>query len=416
MNTYMILKSKSLYIQIIIPLVFFAIAALYGLLLRLQMVSPIFSANYINIVQAHSHVTFLGWVFLSVITFIFFFFIPNTAISNFVLKRTWLQYSYWIMVVTLVGMLVSFPIQGYKLFSILFLTVFLLASYVYLFVLYKQILHVKTTSVRFIRMGIIYYYISSIGIWALSIITVKIGKGELYQHAISFYTHFLYNGFFVLSLFGLFFRYFEIRKIQLSQKIVMRFFLATNTAVIPTFALSLLWVSVPVYVVLIGFVGAILQLISILFLKDLVKEILRKKQLAQRLSYFLLKFLVVSYFIKLVFQFLGAFPNITKIALAYKSFFVIGYIHLFTLGFLSLFIFLLHQLFLKRVLNKWGVYLLVAGIFTSEILLFAQGLLYYFEKNIINNYNESMLIASAFMTAGILMILFFSPKENRIKK
>ena len=121
MNTYMILKSKSLYIQIIIPLVFFAIAALYGLLLRLQMVSPIFSANYINIVQAHSHVTFLGWVFLSVITFIFFFFIPNTAISNFVLKRTWLQYSYWIMVVTLVGMLVSFPIQGYKLFSILFL-------------------------------------------------------------------------------------------------------------------------------------------------------------------------------------------------------------------------------------------------------------------------------------------------------
>jgi len=196
----------------------------------------------------------------------------------------------------------------------------------------------------------------------------------------------------------------------------MRFFLATNTAVIPTFALSLLWVSVPVYVVLIGFVGAILQLISILFLKDLVKEILRKKQLAQRLSYFLLKFLVVSYFIKLVFQFLGAFPNITKIALAYKSFFVIGYIHLFTLGFLSLFIFLLHQLFLKRVLNKWGVYLLVAGIFTSEILLFTQGLLYYFEKNIINNYNESLLIASAFMTAGILMILFFSPKENRIKK
>lgn len=418
MNTYMILKSKSLHIQIIIPLVFFAIAALYGFLLRLQMVSPIFPANYHNIVQAHSHVTFLGWGFLSVITFIFYFFNPNTATTtnNYVLKTTWIQYSYWIMVVTLVGMLFSFPMQGYKLYSILFLTVFLLASYVYLFVLYKQILHVKTTSVRFIKMGIIYYYISSLGIWALSIITVKIGKGELYQHAISFYTHFLYNGFFVLSLFGLFFRYFETREIQLSKKIVSRFFFATNTAVIPTFVLSLLWVSVPIYVIVIGFLGAILQLISILFLKDILKEIIQEKQLAQRLSYFVLKFLVASYFIKLVFQFLGAFPSITKIALAYKTFFVIGYIHLFTLGFLSLFIFLLHQLFLKRVLNKWGVYLLAVGVFTSEILLFAQGLLYYFEKNIINNYNESMLIASAFMTAGILMILFFSPKENRIQK
>lgn len=394
-------KNKNVYLHTFIGLLFFVISALYGLLMRWQMLTPILSVKHINILQAHSHVTFLGWGFLSVVSFIRAFFIHENSILN---KAAFI-YSFWIMVSSLVGMLISFPLQGYKLFSIVFLTVFLLFSYVYLFSLYKQIIPIKTTSSRFVKWAIIYYYISSLGIWALSIITVKIGKGEEYQHAISFYTHFLYNGFFVLSLFGLLFRYFEINKINLSKSRIKRFFITTNMAVIPTFALSLLWVSVPVFVVILGFLGATIQIVSLFYLWKIIKEIFSKRIKTNPLNKFLLTVIFSSFFLKLIFQFFGAFPNITKMALNYKPYFVIGYIHLFTLGFMSLFIFFFNQLYLKRALSHLGIYLLVIGIVLSETLLFTQGLLFYLQEKAINNYNLLLLMATILMPLGLLIIL-----------
>lgn len=395
-------KNKTVYFQTFIALLFFAISALYGLLMRWQMVDPIFSVKYINVLQAHSHVTFLGWGFLSVIAFITASFIPRKLAS---INKPTYTYTFWIMVFSLVGMLLSFPLQGYKFFSILFLTVFLLASYVYLFSLFKQVNLINTYSSRFIKSAIVYYYISSLGIWALSIITVKIGKGEWYQHAISFYTHFLYNGFFVLSLFGLLFRYLEINDFKLSKVHIKYFYLTTNLAIVPTFALSLLWVSVPVYVIVLGFIGAITQLFSLLFLWKIIKELFLNKFINKSLNRFILKVIVSSYVLKLVFQFSGAFPSIIKVALDYKSYFVIGYIHLFTLGFMSLFILLLNQLFLKRIISKWGVSLLILGVLLSEILLFTQGILFFLQAKTISNYTLLLLMATFLMPLGILIIL-----------
>jgi len=396
------IKNKSVSLQTVIALLFFIVSALYGLLMRWQIVSSIFSVKYVNVLQAHSHVTFLGWGFLSVIAFITASFIPKNEGNIYKLRY---KYPFWIMVFSLVGMLLSFPLQGYKLFSILFLTVFLLASYMYLFSLYKQVNPIKSYSTRFIKSAIIYYYISSLGIWALSIITAKIGKGDWYQHAISFYTHFLYNGFFVLSLFGLLLRYFEINSIKLSKAYSKYFYLTTNFAVIPTFALSLLWVSVPVYVIVLGFIGAITQLISLYFLWKIIQEIFSITFKNKLLNTFLLKIIIISYVLKIVFQFFGAFPSITRVALDYKSYFVIGYIHLFTLGFMSLFILVLNQLFLKRIISKWGAYLLVLGIVLSETLLFTQGVLFFLQEKTISNYTMLLLMATILMPLGLLIIL-----------
>jgi len=109
--------------------------------------------------------------------------------------------------------------------------------------------------------------------------------------------------------------------------------------------------------------------------------------------------------LKLVFQFSGAFPSIIKVALDYKSYFVIGYIHLFTLGFMSLFILLLNQLFLKRIISKWGVSLLILGVLLSEILLFTQGILFFLQAKTISNYTLLLLMATFLMPLGILIIL-----------
>ncbi len=402
----MISINRFIYKRFNLSLLFFVISAIYGLLMRWQKVTPILTIKYLDVLQAHSHVTFLGWGFLSIITLV-----TGIFLSKDIQKNNYFKYSFWIMAVSITGMLISFPLQGYKLFSIVFLSLFLLSSYVYLWVLYKKIIAEKSYSSRFLKMGIFYYFLSSLGIWSLSIISIKIGKGDLYQNSINFYTHFLYNGFFVLLLFGLFIRFLEIKKIKISQQTIKLFFHLTNIAVIPTFALSLLWKTVPNYVVIIGFVGAIIQLFSLLFLWKILMQIISQKLINQFVNNLLLSFVLSAYILKLLMQFIGAFPSVTHTAIQFKSFFVIGYIHVFTLGFLSLFLFLIFKLLLKEKLNQWGIYLFIFGIVSSEILLFSQGILLYLNQKMITNFNEILLMATILMPLGLLIVLFHRLKS-----
>jgi len=402
----MIPLNKTIYRRINLALLFFVISAFYGFFLRWQKVQAVFSFAYADVMQAHSHVTFLGWGFLASITIITVVFIPIQQVK--LRKKSPINplfaYSFWIMATSIMGMLISFPLQGYKFFSIAFLSFFLIASYVYLFLLYKQVSEHKTYSARFIRAGIIYYYLSSLAIWAISIITVTIGRGELYQIAISFYTHFLYNGFFVMVLFGLFVRYIEFKKIAIPEKYINAFFNFTNLAILPTFALSLLDKPVPIYIVIIGFIGASLQLISLFYLWKINKKLLQKKAFNKLVLSLLFWVIILSYALKILMQFLGAFPALAKIAMQYKPFFIIGYIHLFTLGFMSLFLFLLLKILLHINLSKWGIYLLIIGFIITEITLFLQGLLISLNRSSIENFDKVMFIHSILMPLGVLVV------------
>lgn len=394
-----------------LSLFFFLISGLYGFLMRWQRIADILSYNYIDVLQAHSHVTFLGWGFLAAITLI-----TAAYLSDIEQVNKLLTYSFWVMSVSIIGMLLSFPLQGYKFFSIGFLTLFLLASYVYLYELYINIRKSKEQSIKFIKAGIFYYFLSSLGIWGLSIITVKIGRGDLYQNVINFYTHFLYNGFFVLSLFGLLFTFIERQKRLISEKSIRVFYYLTTIAVIPAFALSLLWRDVPNYIVLFGFIGAIIQLVSLAYLWRISVQILRKEILSIYYVRFLFISIIVAYMLKIMMQFVSAFPTITKIALQYKPYFVIGYIHLFTLAFMSLFLIVLYELLLKRTISRWGMILFVLGIISSELILFSQGLLVYTKQKTINNFNEILLIASGLMVLGLMLIFVNIFIKKEIKK
>lgn len=397
----MISEHKIFNKRINIALLFFVISAVYGLLLRWQFVQPVFKYPYSDVLQAHSHVTFLGWGFLCVITLI-----TASFVSKKEQKKSVFTISFWLMIACIVGMLVSFPLQGYSYFSISFLTLFLLSSYVYLWMLYRILRKDESFSSRFIKMGIIYYYLSSMGIWALSYITVKIGRGDLYQNAINFYTHFLYNGFFVMVLFGLFVHYMQSIKIALPKQTLKWFYWLTNFAVLPGFATALLWKTVPSYVIIIGFIAVFVQLVSLYYLWRLVLIIYIQKAIVKKtMSSLLLKIVLGAYTLKVIFQFFGAFPEITQFAMQYKSYFVIGYIHLFTLGFLSLFLFLLIRLVLHEKLLKWGILLFILGIIFTELLLFLQGILLYTNEKTINNFYEILLMASAFMPLGLIVIL-----------
>ncbi len=395
----MILYLKTLNKPYRIALLFFLVSAFYGLLMRIHKIYPIPEFKYAHFIQAHSHVTFLGWGFLGIISLIMYAFLDHKGIRN----RSY-RIFYYTMVYSLLGLLVSFPIQGYKLFSIAFLTVFLLSSYVFLGIIWRDLRTDTLMSTRFIKTGIVYYYVSSLAIWAVAIITVNYGKTDLYRNAIYFYLHFLYNGFFVFSLFGLLIRYIENQKIVIKQISISLFYILTNLAVIPAYALSLLWNDVSVYIVSIGFIAVLLQIGSLYFLRPIHKVISVAFQSKKNL-HFLVSLVFISYYTKIILQFLSAFPKITQLAVMYKPFFVIGYIHLFTLGFMSVFMLVLYQIYSGRLLAKVGQIIFVIGIISSELLLFSQGLCYYVMAYNIPHFNLILLLVSSFMPLGLIGII-----------
>src|SRR5690554_8049063 len=115
-----------------IALIFFLAAALLGLLLRYFAVSSI-EFEYRYVVHAHSHVALLGWIYFALITLIGHFFLKD-KIPRKVYRRI-----FGFTMFTVIGMLASFPFTGYALFSIIFSTLFLFASYFYVWAFFKYI-------------------------------------------------------------------------------------------------------------------------------------------------------------------------------------------------------------------------------------------------------------------------------------
>ncbi|HEX7762949.1 MAG TPA: hypothetical protein VF433_04980, partial [Cellvibrio sp.] len=92
-----------------IPFLFLFIAACIGLLLRWHFIMPLSWLNYPYWLHAHSHIMFLGWVF----NVLFLAFVRNYNLSSRYRKL------FVFIQILLAGMLISFPIQGYGVISII---------------------------------------------------------------------------------------------------------------------------------------------------------------------------------------------------------------------------------------------------------------------------------------------------------
>lgn len=393
----------------LIALILFVLSAIYGLIIRFNFVFPIEGFGYKNFLQSHSHVAFLGWGYVSVVGII---------IHSFVAKENAKKKVYnlllWIIIITVSLMLISFPLVGYKLFSIVLLCVFGLTSYVVSYRLLKDVKGNKS-SVKLIRVGIYFYLLSSLATWFLPYVLITQGKTNLYYNTVYFYLHFLYNGFFVFALFGLFFKLIENQNIKVSEKHQNLFYIFLSFACIPAYVLSILWSNVSMAYNVIGFIAGILQLVSLVYLWRILKNT-RFQLKWNSISKLLLKFGIVAYSLKVIFQILSAFPYIVTKSLALKPFLIIGYLHLFTLGFMSVFIFLLlnqlHKFYLDKGIAKLGVFIFLIGVLIMEILLFFQGFLIFIKRSMIDNYQFLLLLASMLIVLGLLLILFHQIRQK----
>ncbi|MFH6950359.1 hypothetical protein ACHRV6_17825 [Flavobacterium sp. FlaQc-51] len=156
--------------------------------------------NYSFLLHAHSHVAMLGWVYMTIYVLIVRMFIPKDKSYKPIYNRL-----FWMTEFTVIGMMISFPVQGYAFFSILFSTAHILLSYVFCVLVWKDCSKENTRERKLLMTAILFLVFSTFGVWCLGPALNMLGKqNAFYQIAIQFFLHFQFNGWFLFAVFALF--------------------------------------------------------------------------------------------------------------------------------------------------------------------------------------------------------------------
>lgn len=361
---------------------------------------------YGHILHAHSHVAFQGWVYTAMMLFLVNLFLTKEQVQA---RRYPLQFKATILVI--VGVLVTFAIQGYGLYSIIFSTLFQLLNYWFIFSLFKDFRgHPQTISMRFVKTGLWLGLLSTLAPWAIGVLSAKgLGQSEAYRSAVYFFLHFQYNGWFQFVALGLFFKWLEMEGVHFDAKKAKTFYGLLAVSVIPAYTLSLLGMSFSGYIIAPAAVAALLQLAGLwLFLKVLKIGSTAWFSSGSAWSKWFLLTAVASLYLKYVLQFLSVFPFFQEFAFSSRNI-IMAYMHLCLLGVISCF-YLALMLNLKwldgSVFTKSGSAFFLLGFFATEMLLASSGVGWVY-------LTELLLLFSAVMAMGLVLLLTGTFKISR---
>ena len=393
---------------VITCLINFLIAALMGLTLRYVFVSPI-DINYRFLTHGHSHVAMLGWVYLMLYTLFIHHFVPD--------KKPIYIRLFWMTELAVVGMMISFPIQGYAAISISFSTLHIFCSYYFVYLIWR---HLKTESlaIRYLlRASLLFMLLSTIGVWCLGPAISILGQASaFYQIAIQFFLHFQFNGWFLIAVLALFFNQLKIQ----NHKSFKLFFRLLIASVILTIAFPVSWFAENPALKWINGFGIMLQLMAlVIFIKITKLPLSPLWQQSSKLTKYMYRFTLLCFVLKIGIQSTSLIPEIADIAYQYKNF-VIGFIHLTMLGVITGFLFsFLLQSGLVTHKSKgliFGIFSFILGFVLTEHILFIQGGLFYFGKGLTPNYYLSLLLSSLLLPLGISFIIYnvFKTKKRAV--
>ncbi len=395
--------------QFRIALYFFAAIALLGFILRMLPVFPL-GINYHNFLHAHSHVAFLGWLHGAFISFVSYVFLKDK------LNTKTFKFIYWFTILNVIGMYFSFPIQGYKFFSILFLSLFLIGTYLFLYYFFK---HKNNTAqypatYKFIKAGLWLQFLSSISPWSLGPIIKIFGKqSPFYKYDIFYYLHFQYNGWFLFATIGLTLYLLERRRITLPVSQVSLLYKLMLIAVFLGYFSNVLWSNPGVIFNILALFGGAAEIAAFLVLIKLLYRYHRYlRHTISNFSYYLLKIVLYTFMFKAVLQFMGSFQYYADLSYQIRDF-IIGYLHLIMLGIFTTFLIILGFEFKFIKLRRKAFYIFYTGFVVTETLIFFRGLFTWF--NIDYNpdiYNWSLFIFTFWMALGIWGLSFFNNYQH----
>ena len=380
----------------------FLIACIFGLLMRFMYLFPLDFLNYRFLLHAHSHVAMLGWVYLIVYVLVVHFFIPKEKSQKPIYNHL-----FWLTEFSVIGMMIAFPIQGYALFSIVFSTIHILLSYVFCRLVWKDCLRDKSPSQRLLSVSILFMVLSTFGVWCLGPAVSTLGKqSAFYQIAIQFFLHFQFNGWFILAILALFLKQFQNKIDEVKFK---KFYVLIIISILLTVAFPVRWFVENDIFSYVNALGVLIQLGAfVYFYKMLQPQISHFKSTLDKTTKIVYGLALCSLFLKVGIQLLTLFPNLAEVSHQIRNF-VIGFIHLTTLGITTGFLFgiLLQNKMLSANSSslKIGVKCFISGYILTEVLLFLQGLFFFFGEGSIPGYFQSIFIFSILLVLGLVLII-----------
>lgn len=398
-----------------ITLINLLVVVFLGVLMRYKIgfSFPYFSQK--NILHAHSHFAFLGWVSQGLYIFLIQFLDEKVIAINIKRYTTLLRLN----LLCAVGMLISFFIQGYGLISISLstLSIVLACVFAYNFLKDFKAINPKNESVPWFKAALWFNLFSSIGTFYLAYMMASHNFNERwYLAAVYFYLHFQYNGFFFFTIMGL-----SVHKLPtvlpsfIYSKQTFNLFLAS---VIPAYFLSTLWANLPVWLYIIVVFAAFVQTYAWLkFILSIRKSLASSIELNNFIKYLIL-FVFSACSVKFLLQLGSTIPQISKLAFGFRPI-VIAYLHLILLAVISFYILSYMYMFKLIHINKrttiaLGVF--SAGVLLNELVLGVQGIA-SFSYLPVPYVNELLFSVSLVLFLGaLLLVLSQLDKENDSNK
>ncbi|MCW5909122.1 MAG: hypothetical protein KIS94_14750 [Chitinophagales bacterium] len=396
----------------------FFVVACVGLVLRYMQAYGISFINYKYLLHAHSHYAMGGWMFTAL-------FAAVVSVFKVVNENNVKTYRniFFLSQAGIAGMLLSFPFQGYGLWSIALSQVYVLATYWFAYRIWRD-LRWKLTSVRYLKTALFFLVFSSLGPYAVGPMMVNhLAGSSWYYNAIYFYLHFQYNGWMVFAVFALVFKYLEEKRVIINHRNAYTGWWLMAAACVLTYFLSVLWSKLGLVFNVLGGAGALLQIAALYFT---VKALLPYRPLWKSGSSTLVRILTVSavaaFGVKTILQLLSSLPAIADAAYRYPNF-IIAYLHLVFIGFMSFFLF---AFFMKKEIMSAnriasvGMLLLFTGFVVTELLLVLQALTAWLGLAPIPSFSYYLFYFSVCMPAGLLLLvsnrLNFSLSDSVITK
>ncbi|MEZ4722371.1 MAG: hypothetical protein R2813_10910 [Flavobacteriales bacterium] len=393
-----------------LSLFYFILVALVGVLLRSYPFFDEIPFEFRNLIHSHSHVAMLGWVFNVLLLGITREFLSNTWIQT-----RFFRWLFWGIQVSIIGMLISFALQGYAVWSIVFSTAHILFSYA---MITRIVIDIKlwqsmqSVSRKLLLGSLAFLFLSSLGPWGLAILAANGMAGTpLYKSAIYWFLHFTYNGWMTLALLAIWLKVTKIKspKAELGLTLLLTSIPLSFILSLYEFELHMLWHIAGIAIGVVQFLGICWVISS--WLK-------RQRFFSSSFLDMLFKFSLVMLLLKSLLQIISAVPSVNTLAFFNRDV-VILYMHLVFIGWISIACIL------------YGYYLLDLGSNSSariSTILFLLGFIIQEVELVIHSLgigkefplsHESILLLSATLmltgTVGIFMSLWSSKNVPRIR-
>lgn len=319
-----------------VPFIFLFLASCFGVFLRWQFITPTPGVNYTFVLHAHSHIMFLGWVFNALFLGLT---IHHVQTNNQQIFRN----IFIALQLLVVAMMISFPLEGYGFYSILFSTLHTFIAIYYAILFYRKTRSLTHVSVWFAHIALFFFVLSTAGPFSLGyLMSIGLGQSNWYYFSIYYYLHFQYNGLFLFGIFSLFFHLYESKNIRFDLKEAKHIGTWMALACVPAYFLSILWAKPGMIFIFLSGVAALIQVYAFIRLLVFLRKNRTSFQHFHTTSKAILIVVIFCFGLKLLLQLLSAHPYFAQMAYQLRPV-VIAYLHLVLIGIITLFIIVWYQ-------------------------------------------------------------------------